>query len=105
VVGQLAWLAPLAWLSAVALVVGVALRGAPAASALVASLWLFELVIGEVFERARWLELTYLFATTRSPEAGFWLGNRLMLLVSAALLATGAWILLGRPDRLLGDGR
>ena len=106
IVGQLAWLCPLAWLSALAVLVGVGLTGSATASALVGGIWLFfELIMSQVFQRQAWLRLTYLFATTRSPKAGYWLGNRLMLLVIATLLFGGAGLLLGRPERLLVDRR
>jgi hypothetical protein len=47
-----------------------------------------------------WSRLLYLFATTEGRDAD-WAANRFTLIATAMLLIAGAWLLLGRGERLL----
>jgi len=101
---QLAWLAPTLWLVACAALAGVVLRSAPAATALVATTWLFEQIQHDTMLHSHWLRQIFLFTTTYAPGSHSWLSDRLWLVTTACVLAVVAARLLQRPHRLLrGD--
>jgi hypothetical protein len=100
--GQLTWAAPLCWLTALGLLAAAVLRAPAAAATAVTAPWLVEQLLPDQVQAHRWSRLLYLFATTGGRDAD-WAPNRLVLLATAALLAAGAWQLLGRTERLL-DG-
>lgn len=79
-----------------------ALSGSPAvASAVVASLWLFEYAAADLLQEHRWSRLLYLFATTRGTVDQDWTANRLTLLAAGVAMTAAGWLLLRRPSRLL----
>jgi hypothetical protein len=99
--GQLTWLAPTLCLCGLGLLAG-AVSGSPAvASAVVASLWVFEYAAAGPLQEHRWSRLLYLFATTRGTVAQDWAANRLTLLAAGAAMTAAGWLLLRRPSRLL----
>ncbi|HEY2670635.1 MAG TPA: hypothetical protein VGJ07_09700 [Rugosimonospora sp.] len=99
--GQLTWVAPVCWLAGLGLAAGAALRSPAAAAAVAAAPWLADQVLPDQVQAHHWSRLLYLFATTEGRDAD-WEPNRLVLLGSSVALVTVAWILLGRPERLLG---
>jgi hypothetical protein len=102
--GQMVWLAPTLWLGAAGLLAGALLRNPAAASGLIAGVWILEQVLADAVQTNQWSRLLYLFASTRGVEPADWTANRLTLLVTAVCLAGAAWLLLGRPERLLREG-
>lgn len=102
--GQLLWLAPTLWLGAAGLLAGALLRNPAAASGLVAGVWILQQVLAGPVQEHHWSRLLYLFASTRGTVPADWAANRLTLVASAICLAGIAWLLLGRPERLLRGG-
>jgi hypothetical protein len=98
--GQLTWAAPLCWLTALGLLAAAVLRAPAAAATAVTAPWLLEQLLPGQVQAHHWSRLLYLFATTAGRD-GDWVPNRFVLLTTAALLAAGAWLLLGRTERLL----
>jgi hypothetical protein len=85
--GQLSWLAPLLWFVAVGVLVALLLRSRTASSAVLGGIWLFENTLGRVvFLQNDWLRPFFLFATTYTPDADYWLWNRLAILCMALVL-------------------
>jgi hypothetical protein len=99
--GQLTWAAPVCWLAGLGLLAGAVLRAPAAAATVVTAPWLLEQLLPDRLQAYHWSRLLYLFATTGGRDAD-WGANRFALLASAVLLAAGAWLLLGRTERLLG---
>lgn len=104
VAGQLTWLAPALALGALGFVAGAAFRGPAAAGALVTSLWALQQVFADLAQDHYAARLLYLFATTRGAVPDDWTENRLALLGVAVALVALALVLLGRSERLIGEG-
>jgi hypothetical protein len=102
--GQLTWLAPMLGLGAVGFAAGALFRGPAAAGAVVTSVWTLQQVFADLAQQHDAGRLLYLFATTRGAAAGDWAANRLTLLGVAAALVALALVLLGRSERLIGEG-
>jgi hypothetical protein len=95
--GQLIWLAPVLWLAGFGFLAGVCARAPAPAAGVVAVLWVLQVL------RGSWIRPLYLFATTRGTPDG-WVLNRISLLATACALLAAAWLLLGRTERLVGEG-
>jgi hypothetical protein len=104
VAGQLTWLAPALALGALGFVAGAAFRGPAAAGAVVTSLWALQQVFADLAQDHHAARLLYLFATTRGAVPDDWTANRLALLGVAVALVALALVLLGRSERLIGEG-
>lgn len=102
--GQLTWLAPTLGLGAVGFAAGAVFRSPASAAAAVTTLWTFQQVFADLAQRHYPGRLLYLFATTRGAVSGDWLANRLALVGVAAALLALALVLLGRAERLIGEG-
>jgi hypothetical protein len=102
--GQLTWLAPTLGLGAVGFVTGALSRSPAAAGAVVTSLWLFQLLFAGPVQEHRPGRLLYLFATTQGTAPGDWAANRLTLIAVSAALVALALVVLGRAERLIGEG-
>jgi hypothetical protein len=102
--GQLTWLAPVLGLGALGFAAGAVFRGPAAAGAVVTSLWTLQQVFAEAAQEHYAGRLFYLFATTRGAVADDWTANRLTLLGASAALVALAAVLLGRSERLIGEG-
>jgi len=102
--GQLTWVAPTLALGALGFAAGALFRGPAAAGAVVTSLWTLQQVFADLAQRDYPARLVYLFATTRGAVAGDWTANRLALLGAAAALVLLALVVLGRSERLIGEG-
>jgi hypothetical protein len=102
--GQLTWLAPAVALGALGFAAGAVFRAPAAAGAVVTSLWTLQQVFADLAQDHYPARLLYLFATTRGAEPGDWTANRLALLGAAAVLVALALVLLGRSERLIGEG-
>jgi hypothetical protein len=64
---------------------------------------MLEQVQRDAFVGHSWARPLFLFTTTYQPGQPAWLNNRLTLLAVAAAAITAAWLLLGRPERLLKE--
>ncbi len=102
--GQLTWLAPTLGLGAVGFAAGAVFRGPAGAGAVVASLWMFQQIFAGLAQEHYPARLLYLFATTRGAVPGDWAANRLALVGMAAALIALALVVLGRAERLIGEG-
>jgi hypothetical protein len=102
--GQLIWLAPSLGLGAAGFAAGAVSRSPAAAGAVVTSLWLLELILAGPAQEHRPGRLLYLFATTRGTTSGDWTANRLTLIGVSAVLIALALVVLGRVERLIGEG-
>ncbi|PZG50967.1 hypothetical protein C1I98_09595 [Spongiactinospora gelatinilytica] len=98
--GQLVWLAPAVWTTALGACSAAMSRSVPAATTLVGFLWTFQQIFAEFLVEDRVLRHVFLFATTRGPVPD-WPANRLTLLATALPMGLAAWVLLGRPERIL----
>ncbi len=98
---QLPWLAPLLWFASAGLCLAQLTRSRVATSALLAGLWMIEILTWGYFAKTSWLHPLFLFSTTLSPDLDFWLVDCLEVLGIAALLCPLSWYLLGRSERLL----
>jgi hypothetical protein len=68
-------------------------------------LWVLENTFGAaLFVSNPWLRPFFLFATTHTPGAEYWLGNRLALLGSALAMALAVLALLSRSEALATGG-
>jgi hypothetical protein len=76
------------------------LRAPAAAATVVAAPWLIEQLLPDQVQAHHWSRLLYLFATTQGRDAD-WTANRFTLVATSMLLIAGAWLLLGRGERLL----
>lgn len=101
VTGQLIWIAPTLGLGALGFLSAVAFRGPAAAGGVVAICWIFQQLFAGAVQQHHWSRLLYLFASTRGTVPADWAANRITLIVLAAVLTAGAWLLLGRNERLL----
>ena len=104
VAGQLTWLAPTLALGAVGFAAGAVSRSPATAGGVVATLWIFQQFFADVAQEHRPARLLYLFATTRGAVPGDWTANRLALIGTAVVLLALAVVLLGRTERLIGEG-
>ncbi len=91
--GQLVWLAPLAWFTGAGLVLGLVLGSQTLACALLSGLWVFTSISASVLLAIPGIRLEYLFLTTVSPDADFWLANRGVVLATGIGLAVLAGLL------------
>jgi hypothetical protein len=91
-------------LGALGFAAGAVFRGPAAAGAVVTSLWTLQQVFAEAAQEHYAGRLFYLFATTRGAVADDWTANRLTLLGASAALVALAAVLLGRSERLIGEG-
>jgi hypothetical protein len=98
---QLTWLSSTLWLVALGLVLSLLIRSRSASGALISVLSVAELYFHDVFMNNSMLHPVYLFPLTFSPDASYWLVNRIELLGTAAVLFVLAWFLLRLPELLL----
>jgi len=102
-VGQFVWLAPLLWFIATGAVAALLLHSRTASGGVLAGMWVFEIAFGYLMVGRDWLRPWFLFASTYTPGADYWLLNRIVLTATALLLGGVAWVLLGRTEaHLLG---
>lgn len=100
--GQLVWLSPLLFFVTLGCVLAVLLRSRSAAGAVLGGYWLGSMLFKDYLFAIGWLKPFYPFATLRAPGAGFWLGNRLALILTAAALFLAFAALLRRESVVLG---
>lgn len=98
---QLTWLSPTLWLVALGLVLALLFRSRTASGALICVLSIAELLSHQTLDQDPFYHPIYLFPLTYSPDASYWLLNRIELLGTAALLLVLAWLLLRIPELLL----
>ncbi|GIE99633.1 hypothetical protein Ari01nite_70980 [Paractinoplanes rishiriensis] len=104
VAGQLTWVAPTLALAAAGFAAGAISRSPAAAGAIVTTLWTIQQFFADLVQQHQPGRLLYLFATTRGTVPGDWTANRLTLLGTAAALIALALVVLGRSERLTGEG-
>jgi hypothetical protein len=93
IVGQLIWLAGAGILFALLL------RSRTSSGAILGCVWLFQLVFHGYFAQYGWAQPWFLFATLYTPDAPFWLVNRLELIATGLVLFAAAWWFLRNPER------
>lgn len=97
-VGQLVWVSPLLWFVAVGTAVALILGGHSVSEALLGGLWTFEILFRDLFLEKDWLRPEFLFATTYTPDAEYWLSNRLALISTALVVGLAVWLLSSRTE-------
>lgn len=102
--GQLAWVAPLLWFVSAGMLLALLFHSRAAASVVLGILWVFENTgVGVAgFLNSDWLRPFFLFATTHSPGADFWLSNRITVISLSIVLLLVSLILLGRESASSG---
>ena len=99
---QLTWLATLLWFVGMGLCIALLTRSRSASAAILSGIWLVEIVFKDFFASTNWLQPVFLFATTLTPAANFWLTNRLEVLAMGVVLLPLGWLLLrSNPEGLL----
>jgi hypothetical protein len=98
---QLTWLSSTLWLVAFGLVLSLLIRSRSASGALLCVFAVAELLFHSTMDQEAIYHPIYLFPLTFSPDASYWLLNRLELLGTAAVLFVLAWSLLRIPERML----
>jgi hypothetical protein len=100
-IGQLTWIAPLFWFVSVGFSLALLIRSRSASSALLGGIWMLEAIFYGYFALIDWLKPLFLFPTTLAPNIGFWLNNRIELLITALVLFLLDWYMLRNTERLL----
>ncbi len=98
---QLTWLSSMLWLVAFGLVLSLLMRSRSASGALIGVFAIAQLILHGGFDANVFLHPVYLFPLTFTPDANYWLTNRIELLGTAAALLVLAWFLLRQPELLL----
>jgi hypothetical protein len=108
---QLVWLAPLLWMMALGLCMALLIRSGTGSSALLAGIWLIEIVFKDMIVTTSWLRPLLLFpstllvfpATQVQPDDfnTYWLTTRFEILGSALFLLIVGGLLLRNHEALL----
>jgi hypothetical protein len=107
---SLTWFAPLLWFVAVGLCLALLTRSRSASGAILAGIWLAEILFKDYIAVTDWLRPVLLFPTTlllfpvpNLPQWVFdlWLNNRFEVLGTALLLLPLGWLLLQNKEGLL----
>ena len=101
IANQLTWFSPLLWFVGMGLCLAMLTRSRTASGAILSGIWLVEIVFKDFFAGTNWLQPVYLFTTTLTPTANFWLANRIEVLLMALILLPIGWYLLRNPEGLL----
>lgn len=100
----LTWLPTLIWFAGWGGMLALLLRSRATSAAILAVVWVVELAFHGVFPRFGWTTPLYVYATMFSPDAPYWLLNRLELLGTGILLFIAMWLYLSNPEwRLRGE--
>jgi hypothetical protein len=100
----LAWVPTLLWFAGWGALLALLLRSRAASAAILGVVWVIELAFHGIFPQYGWTTPLYIFATMFSPDASFWLLNRLELLATGILLFGALWLFLGNAEwRLRGE--
>ena len=108
-IDQLTWFANVAWFVAVGLCLALLTRSRTSAGALLAGIWLVEILFKDYLAAVNWLRPVLLFPTTLLALTGplpqqlfnAWLTNRLEVLGTAVILLPLGWVLLHNTEGLL----
>jgi hypothetical protein len=108
---QMIWFAPLLWCMAVAFCFALIMQSRSAAGALLAGIWIAEIVLKGWIAINPWLRPMLLFPTTllifpwtnvqQSDFNTYWLATRIELLITAAILFPLGWLLLRNTEHML----
>ncbi|EFH83607.1 conserved hypothetical protein [Ktedonobacter racemifer DSM 44963] len=96
---QLTWLAPSLWLSGACILLALLLRNQASSGAILGCVWIMQLLFHGFFAQNGWAQPWFLFATLYTPDASFWLTNRLELIATALVLFAAVWWFLRDPER------
>lgn len=100
--GQLVWLSPLLCFVGLGCVLAPVLRSRSAAGAVLGGYWLVCVLFEDYLLATAWFRPLYPFATLEVPGAGFWLANRLALILASAALLLIFALLLRKEAVILG---
>jgi hypothetical protein len=103
-IGQLGWFAPLLWFVGAGALLALLLRARAASGAILGGVWLFENLFGGLMVEREWARPFFLFATTYTPGADYWLSNRLVLIATALVALAAVWIIASNPETLWRGG-
>ncbi len=102
----LTWLAPTLWLATSGTLLALLMRNRSSSVAILGCIWVCQLIFHGYFASYGWMQPWFLFATVFTPQASFWLANRIELIVTAMGLALLAWTYLHNAERrFLGEER
>lgn len=91
--GQLGWFAPLVWFVVAGALLAIVFRSRTVSISVLGGLWVFENVFYSFIVAREPLRPFFLFATTYTPDAPYWLGNRLALIAVGVVMAVVlAWV-------------
>ncbi len=100
----LTWLAPMLWLATSGALLALLLRSRSSSVAILGCIWVCQLIFHGYFASYGWMQPWFLFATVFTPQAPFWLANRIELIVTAVGFALLAWGYLHNTEwRFLGE--
>lgn len=94
----LMWLSPLLWFGGLGAALAFAMRSWAASGAILGVVWVVQLAFHGFFAAYGWTRPWYLFATLFSPNASFWLANRIELLVTGLVLLFAILTYLRNPE-------
>jgi len=97
----LAWAAPMVWLGGLGLLATVVTGNGGIGAGLVGGLWLAQILGTDALTNNAILKYQYLYTTHVNMHGREWVANRIALLAVGAIALGVAWLLLGRPARLL----
>ena len=98
-VGQLIWLGPSFWLAGVGILLALLLHSRTSSGAIQGCIWIMQLTFHGYFAQYVWLRPWFLFATLYTPDASFWLTNRLELIATGLVFLLAIWWFLRNPER------
>lgn len=96
---QLTWLAPSLWLAALGILLALVLHSRASSGAILGCIWIIQLTFHSYFAQNGWTRPCFLFATLFTPDAQFWLVNRLELIIAGFVLFVASWWFLRNPER------
>jgi hypothetical protein len=100
----LTWLPTMLWFAGWGGLLALLLRSRAASAAILGVVWAVELAFHGIFPHYDWTTPLYVYATMFSPDAPYWLLNRLELLGTGILLFIAVWLYLSNPEcRLRGE--
>lgn len=103
---QLTWLAPMFWLATTGALLALLMRNRSSSIAILGCIWVCQLIFHGYFASYGWMQPWFLFATLFTPDASFWLANRIELIATATAFALLAWAYLHNSEwRFLGEER
>ncbi len=102
-VGQLIWLPTLLWFSVVGFGAAQLTHSRSASASLLSAIWILSMFVFALpLNFPDWMKMSlYLFPSTLTPQIGYWLTNRVVVLIIALLLFPFSWLLLRGTEGVL----